>query len=125
MDMEMLGVGLELSVTGMTVVFIALLMLVGVVTLFKRLGEQRQAKPAEPSAATKTAAPPAPAAPAGSIPPHLIIVLAAAASEMMGQPVRVTRIRYRQLESDVGWARQGRIGIMAGHQNVQRKTGDK
>ncbi len=125
MDMEMLGKGLELMITGMSVVFLALLMLVVVVTLFKRLGETQPAKQAEPAAATQPVPPTPPAPPTGGIPPHLIVVLAAAAHEMLGQPVRVTRVRYRQLEADAGWARQGRIGVMAGHQDVQRKMSDK
>lgn len=123
MDTIALSRGLEIAVTGMLVVFLALLLLIVVVSLFKRFGEPQSAKPA--TTATSAAAPPPPPVPAATVPAHLIVVLAVAASEMLGQPVQVTRVRYRQLEADGGWARQGRIGIMAGHQTVQRKAGDK
>ncbi len=137
MNFELLVQGVQLTLVGLTVVFIGLLLLVGVVSLF-RLIEQPKDKPQAQSTATDSALPVSRAISAADevarqisaatdagVSPTLVVVLAAAAHELLGQPVRITRVRYRATPSDQGWARLGRVGIMAGHQAVRQSTNVK
>ncbi|NJL05708.1 MAG: hypothetical protein HC911_12560 [Chloroflexaceae bacterium] len=137
MNFELLVQGVQLTLVGLTVVFIGLLLLVGVVSLFRFI-EQPKDKPQAQSNAADSALPIPPAASAADevarqisaatdagVSPALVVVLAAAAHELLGQPVRITRVRYRSEFADEGWARLGRVGIMAGHQVVRQRVETK
>ncbi|NJL34181.1 MAG: OadG family protein [Chloroflexaceae bacterium] len=120
--MELLQIGLQLTFTGMVVVFIGLALLVGVVSLFQYVGQPAKAKKIEAAPTNTMAAPepvPAPFAD-GEITPELVIVLAAAAASILGKSVRVTRVRYRTTRPTPIWTYQGRAAIMARHQIVRR-----
>lgn len=137
MNFELLVQGVQLALIGLTVVFVGLLLLVGVVSMFRFI-EQPQDTPQAQSTAADSALPIPPAASAADevarqigaatdagVSPTLVVVLAAAAHELLGQPVRITRVRYRAEFSDEGWARLGRVGIMAGHQVVRQRANTK
>lgn len=137
MNLELLVQGIQLTLVGVTVVFFGLLLLVGVVSLFRFI-KQPEDKPQPQSTTAASALPIPPAASAADevarqisaatdagVSPALVVVLATAAHELLGQPVRITRVRYRSEFSDEGWARLGRVGIMAGHQVVRQRANTK
>ncbi len=137
MNLELLVQGLQLTLVGVTVVFFGLLLLVGVISLFRYI-EQPKDKSQLESTPAASALPIPPAASAADevarqisaatdagVSPALVVVLAAAAHEMLGQPVRITRVRYRAGLGDQGWAQLGRVGIMAGHQVVRQRANVK
>jgi Na+-transporting methylmalonyl-CoA/oxaloacetate decarboxylase gamma subunit len=122
--MELTGdpliIGLQIAVIGIMVVFLALVLVSLALSLLNyidaRLKRRAIRQPAPQSAA------PAPAEPAGAsaerspeLSPELVAVVAAAANEILGYPVRVTRIRYHRQAPGGGWSQQGRLTVMAGH----------
>jgi len=54
-----------------------------------------------------------PAAPA--LPDELVAVLAAAASEALGRPLRVHRVHVHREPATEAWSRAGRMDIMVSH----------
>lgn len=108
-------IGLQITMTGIIVVFSALaLVALTLVALgqLNRFQGKSKAKSELTSQTTVVLPKPAAALPDGQITPELIAVLSAAAAEMLGGRVRVTRVEYdRRPGADV-WARRGRVAIM-------------
>jgi hypothetical protein len=116
-----------ITVTGVLVVFVALVAVATFVTLFQRID---QPKPTETSAVPQRSAPPtakASSAPgvaesthpasgaADGVPPEVLAVIVATVSQALERPIRVHRIRYREQGHEAAWARQGRVAIMTSH----------
>ncbi|WP_419194422.1 OadG family protein [Novipirellula herctigrandis] len=117
--------GLPLAVMGMFVVFSALLILIGCVSLLPRLmvvldkiipahghhGAQPKPKPKPKAKAKKKEAK---GAEVGGVPEEIAVVIAAAVAQVMDQPHRI--VRTRQLTaSELAWTLQGRIQHHASH----------
>lgn len=111
-------IGLQITAAGVTIVFIALALVALMLGALQGIDQ-----PLERLLARRQAPPPAraPAAlvemPADQLTPALVAVLAAAAAEVLEQPVRVTRVRYYSQPPTGAWSRQGRLTIMASRQN--------
>jgi Na+-transporting methylmalonyl-CoA/oxaloacetate decarboxylase gamma subunit len=105
----MLGQGVELMIVGMGVVFAAL-MLIGLTMVLLRVVASDKPAAAKPAAATAaTAAATAAAEP--PITPELIAVLTAAATVAVGQPARVSRVRFVSYTPGAAWTEHGRRSI--------------
>lgn len=102
--MNELAFAWKLTVFGMGVVFFALALVAGVISLFSRLeGLLSGRRPAPTSA------------PEPEVPPEVVAAISAALTVALGQRVRVHRVRYRRGIVEKTWSRQGRISIMASH----------
>jgi glutaconyl-CoA/methylmalonyl-CoA decarboxylase subunit delta len=110
-----LMLGLQIAATGVTVVFVALTIVALALSALRAIDE-----PLARLHASRTAAARQPAqlteVPADQLTPVLVAVLAAAAAEMLDQPVRVTRVRYYGRQPAGSWSRQGRLAVMASRQ---------
>lgn len=122
--MELTGdpliIGLQIAVTGVLVVFLALILVSLALSLLnlidarlQRIGTRQTAPQPIATAAPEPAGESAQLSP--ELSPETIAVVAAAANEMLGRPVRVTRIRYHGRSPNAGWSQQGRLTVMAGH----------
>ncbi|RRR73947.1 MAG: hypothetical protein EI684_08055 [Candidatus Viridilinea halotolerans] len=108
-------IAVQITIIGVIVVFAALaLVALALVALgqLNRLPGGKKAQAQEESPVASALPAPAAALPAGQVGPELIAVISAAASAMLGQPVRVTSIRYDSNPGADAWARRGRIAIM-------------
>ncbi|EMI57866.1 OadG family protein [Rhodopirellula sallentina] len=110
--------GIALAVMGMVVVFLALIVLITIISLFpvamavieKILPESSH----HAAAPKKTPKPAAPVADDGAIPGHILAIIAAAVAEAEPGPVRI--VRTRQLTtSELAWTLEGRIRHHASH----------
>lgn len=100
--MNELAFAWKLTVFGMGVVFFALSLVAGAISLFSRLESLRARRDPGP-------------APEPEVPPEVVAAIGAALTVAMGQRVRVHRVRYRRGAVEKTWSRQGRISIMASH----------
>jgi hypothetical protein len=118
-----------ITVTGILVVFVALVAVSLFVIVFQRID---QPKPTETPAVPQRSAPPTakassapgvaeskhPAGGAGAgegVSPEVMAVIVATVSQTLERPIRVHRIRYRAQATEAAWARQGRVEIMTSH----------
>lgn len=119
--MELTGdplvLGLQITVTGVSVVFIALTLVAlalgalrGIDAPLARMRQGRAAAPPREGVRHAAEVPP------DQLTPELVAVLVAAATEALDQPVRVTRVRYHGQPPASAWSRQGRIAVMASRQ---------
>jgi sodium pump decarboxylase gamma subunit len=118
--------GIELTITGIVVVFFALVTVALIVFGFQRINRvQEAASSKKTTAATapqqtepaKPAAEAAGAAEDGKVSPEVAAVIAAAVAAATTKKVRIHRIQYRSHVSSLGaaetsWSRQGRVSIM-------------
>ncbi len=105
---------LELTVIGMSVVFVSLLFLqffINMIGLLERILARKPATPAGTPEAAGLSANPAPEGPTA----EEAAVIAAAVAESLGAKARIHRIRLLQNEEQGGWARVGRLDIMRSH----------
>lgn len=105
-------IGLQITITGVTIVFIVLAIVA--ITLSALSVSQRLFRP-KPVVPATPATPPQPPATADQLDPQLIAVLTAAAVATLQQPVRVLRVRYYRQPSAM-WTRLGRVSVMASRQ---------
>ncbi|PDW01614.1 OadG family protein [Candidatus Viridilinea mediisalina] len=111
-------IGLQITITGVIVVFSALAMVALTLVALGQLNRfqgKSKSKAASELATTKVASAlpkPAAALPDGQITPELIALISAAAAEALGRPVRVTRVEYDRRPGADAWGRHGRITIM-------------
>ncbi len=119
MFIEDFYVALQLTVVGMSVVFIGLLLLVFVLILFQRLDQWMTRRRSAPSTDGPTVPEPVvvsdPTAMRGGVRPETIVVIAAAISVALSRRVQVKRVRYLGSSLENIWARQGRVTIMGSH----------
>jgi sodium pump decarboxylase gamma subunit len=111
--MENLFIGLQLTVTGMTVVFAGLILLLVFMNVFKRLdpaNRNNNTRKDKSKAATNIAE-----IMPGAIPADVVIAIMAAVAVATSRRVVVKRIRYRTSPLETSWTRQGRISIMGSH----------
>jgi Na+-transporting methylmalonyl-CoA/oxaloacetate decarboxylase gamma subunit len=108
--MQDLVFGAQLTVTGMAVVFTGLFLLFILMTISQRLHQwaSTNSPPAVSHPVPSTLSP-------DTIPPEVVVAIAAAAASTLGKPVRVKRIRYRTGPAETVWSKQGRITIMGSH----------
>lgn len=110
-----LNFGLVLSVVAMAVVLATLAVLAAVIGAITRLDRRSQTQP--------STAPPPVAVPSASdiAAPELLAVLAAAATAVIGRPIRVRRVvMLGQTKS--AWVAGGRSTIMGSHRPHMHKT---
>jgi hypothetical protein len=123
--MELTGdplvIGLQIAVTGILVVFLALVTVSLALSLLNFADARLQRRELRRTAPQPQPVAQAPAEPAGAsaelspeLSPELVAVVAATANEILGRPVRVTRIRYHR-GAPGSWSQQGRLTVMAGH----------
>lgn len=119
--------GLVLMVVGMVVVFVALTLLLSMISLVNRLMRERPAEsvgasapaPAESQSATMTSTGGTP-----MVDKELIAVISAAVTMVVRRPSRVRRIRFVGYVPGTthGWVAQGRSGIMTSHRPHLRRA---
>lgn len=111
--MDYLSAAMQLTATGMTVVFSGLVLLFILMSLFQRFESQSTTRSAPP--VSKPEASGEPMSPAsGAASPEVVAVISAAVTASLGHRIRIRRIRYRS-PSGSSWSRQGRITIMGSH----------
>jgi hypothetical protein len=125
--MDDMSFALTITVTGVLVVFVALVAVSVFVIVFQRID---QPKPTESPAVPQKSAPPTakaskapgvaesthPATGASDgVPPEVLAVIVATVSQALERPIRVHRIRYHTQANEAAWARQGRVAIMTSH----------
>lgn len=102
--------GLQLAIMGMSVVFIALILVVMFIKILPRVIERLERHlptghghgHVSPAAAT-----PSPARPPEGVPPHVMVVIAAAVAETVSEPHRI--LHTQPLTSaDMAWSAEGR-----------------
>lgn len=110
--------GFILMMVGMAVVFVALSLLMGAIVLLKRILERppsivENAKSNDPAAGEKPDEQP--------FDNHLIAILTAAATAVLGARVRVYRIGFsgEEYSADHAWVQQGRSEL---HMSHRRKS---
>lgn len=112
---EALGIALQLTIVGMSVVFLALTLLVLLLTLFKRLDAQLS-RPKEVIDQIDVAKTPSIPVSTEELAPELLAAISAAVAVATTKKIRITRIRYRGERPEPAWSRQGRTAIMGSHQ---------
>lgn len=103
--MEDLLFGLKLSVIGISVVFLALLLIalcIRLLAIFEDKPEKKSEKPVE-------------AEEDDEITEELVAAITAAVTVSTGRRVRIKRIRYRDKPPEATWSHQGRVTVMASH----------
>ncbi len=110
---EELMFGVQLTVTGMTVVFSGLVLLFVLMTIFQRVDRWLLAR----SQSTDNTPSASDALPDhdGTVPPEIIPVIAAAVAVATGRQVRIRRIRYRARPAETSWSKEGRLTVMGSH----------
>ncbi|WP_235951199.1 OadG family protein [Crateriforma spongiae] len=118
MDTLFSDFGIPLAILGMVVVFMALIILMMVITAMPRLIALMEGKPGKSSATdakTKSATSPVPDdADDDELTPELVAVLTAAVAATERRPVRIVRTR-RLTPSELAWTLEGRIRHHASH----------
>ena len=111
--------GVTLLVVGMGVVFLALLLLMVMISgIAKAQAALRPGYDPDDFPLLITRKPQTPLSGAGdeqTITPELVAVLAAAATAALGRPVRVVRVERYRRDHDEAWKQQGRHVLMTGH----------
>ncbi len=119
-DLQPIAFALRLTGLGMGVVFVALVVLSGLLSI-----AQRAYKPSEEPAAGAAAAPQQQAAPSqptsSSIAPEVMAAISAAVAIATQKRFRIKRIRYREAPPLGVWSRQGRITIMTSRKGKSQK----
>lgn len=115
-DLDPIVFALQLTFTGMGVVFLALLLLSFLIGLSQRF----LAPPAEPeveiSVIESTPTPSTIALPSGDgLTPETMAAITAAITVAIGSRYRIKRIRYLEDHAPDAWSRQGRVTIMTSH----------
>ena len=112
-DASLVADGLILMVVGMTVVFLSLLLLLGMIQVIRKAADS----PAVITPSSPSASPPAPDV--QGLTPELIAVLTAAATAVVHQPVHIQRVSVLNPNAST-WAQSGRRNIMTSHQPHKR-----
>lgn len=113
--MEDLIYGLKISAIGITVVFVALILIAWVVSLFQALDRENKPKPpSKKKEETKPTIVEEKEVSPNELPPDVIAVISAAVAVSVGK-AKIKRIRYRSTPSDPSWVEHGRVTIMASH----------
>jgi Na+-transporting methylmalonyl-CoA/oxaloacetate decarboxylase gamma subunit len=119
-NLQPIAFALRLTGLGMGVVFVALLVLSGLLAV-----AQRAYKPSEEPAAGAAAAPQQQAAPSqptsSGIAPEVMAAISAAVAITTQKRFRIKRIRYREAPPLGVWSRQGRITIMTSRRGKNQK----
>ncbi len=124
--MEDIIFALELTATGLVVVFSALVSVALIVKLFQQIDRPKPPTVAPAAPPRQESAPPAqlassvPESDDGTISPEVAAAIAAAVAIATSRKGRIRRIRYRSPQSTAGaaetaWSRQGRVSIMTSH----------
>ena len=101
------GGALGVAVVGITVVFVVLSTIGGVIALLGRL--------LAPPAPEATPAPVPAASGAAGLAPETLAVLTAAAYAAVGQPVRVRRVTFIEEDTVSAWTDAGRARVQGSH----------
>lgn len=112
--MEELIYGFKILTIGISVVFVALVAVALMLTLFSYINNLFT-----PQSVTEPAAPVSPPLSDG-LTPEIVAVITAAVTTTLGQHARIKRIRYQRNEGTV-WQTQGRSSIMSSHA-LERKS---
>jgi Na+-transporting methylmalonyl-CoA/oxaloacetate decarboxylase gamma subunit len=111
---------LDVTITGLVVVFTALVSVSILVWLFEKVDRPQPASEAKqpvqepraqhqpPTATQKTM-------PGEAIAPETLAAIMAAATMATQQKIRIVRVQYRSAPGETAWSRQGRYSIMTSH----------
>lgn len=115
-NQNLLVFGLQLTIIGMGVVFLALTLIIYTLKLMDRLtpwlvklggsGEHGHEHTQQIAAPTETT---------GVLAPEVMAAISAAVLVAVGQRARIRRIRYRSAQPATAWSVQGRASIMGSH----------
>lgn len=104
--------GLQLAIMGMSVVFTALILVVTFIKILPRVIDRLERHLPTGHGhghghGAPAAAPPSPARPSEGVPPHVMVVIAAAVAETVSEPHRI--LHTQPLTSaDMAWSAEGR-----------------
>jgi sodium pump decarboxylase gamma subunit len=115
--MESFVESLLLLIVGMGGVFSALLLLAGMIWLFRAADEQLNRRRIRKYAKTVETAPGV-----EEINDEIVAVLSAAAVAALRKPIRIRRVRFLTAGGEGAWAVTGRLNVMASHQISRRKS---
>ena len=111
--MDIFIFGVEITVVGLTVVFIALALLAWMLSYFDRIDAwvtKRKTKSQDQTAETATEK-----SVDEGISPEIIAAISAAVAVAIGRKVKIKHVRYRRQAANPTWQTQGRATIMASH----------
>jgi len=111
---EQLIWGLEVTVMGMVVVFIALVLVSGSLGIFRAIGNSKKKMKHLPKQ-NKNIAPTATPMQDDGISPEIIAAISAAVAVVLDSRYQVKRIRYQKVERNHPWKLQGIASIMNSH----------
>ena len=110
---EVFKIGLQITVVGLVVVFVALALLAWMLSYFDKIDTwvtQRGTKSHDKAVESVTDE-----TIDKGISPEIIAVISAAVAEAIGGKTRIKHVRYRRQVADPTWQTQGRATIMASH----------
>jgi len=121
--MEVFIYSLEISAIGITVVFLALVVIAFILGLFpiidsffnKAATQPQQAAQPSPQATTISQMGKPLFDGDDELTPELIVAISAAVSTVIDQKFRIKAVRYRRTPLQPNWAMQGRATMMASH----------
>lgn len=109
--------GIQLTIVGMLVVFIALLAILGLLTALKKFCSPNRSKDMTPATESKTGmGGPVGASPVEGIDPQIMAAIIASVAVAVGQPARIRSVRLIRNEAGSAWSGRGRTSIQSSHQ---------
>jgi len=100
----------NLMIVGVLIVFMALLLVLGMTVLLRKMTEKEEVSPPVSATPASTPGNSASANP-DAVPPAIVAVITAAVVAAVNRPVRITRIRIADESVQPPWATQGRTSI--------------
>jgi sodium pump decarboxylase gamma subunit len=111
--MDVFIFGIEITVVGLTVVFIALALLAWILSYFDRIDNWVTNHRSKSQDAMVESAAEKPVD--EGISPEIIAAISAAVAVAIGSKVKIKHVRYRRQTANPTWQTQGRATIMASH----------
>ncbi|NUM33185.1 MAG: OadG family protein [Candidatus Brocadiae bacterium] len=107
---EELVFAFRITVIAMTVVYISLILVAGIIGLFKKLNKvSMQPAPAHTTEVKVEEKYP------HDLPPELLAVISAAVAVAIDKKFQIKKLRYRNAPPENNWSKQGVASIMASH----------
>ncbi|MCC5876444.1 MAG: OadG family protein [Candidatus Sumerlaeia bacterium] len=108
--------GIQLTIVGMLVVFIALLAILGLLTALKKICSPNRSADMTPAAESKSGqGSPAVTSPVEGIDPQIMAAIIASVAVAVGQPARIRSVRLIRNEPGSAWSGRGRTSIQSSH----------
>ena len=117
---ETMYIALQIAGVGLTVVFIALILITLLTSNFDRIDHWlHRSKTAEKAPPPVEAMPVVAEPAADGLSPEVMVAISAAIDAAISKKVRISRIRYRQAPAGSAWQVQGRTTIMGSRRTRQ------